>query len=443
MALLAGTKATLQKNTDEINYEKYGSFFHKGVLAENPSLKGDQIHVRLLPSFDYENTSKVDEAFKTSWIPYRDMESEDVDPVTETPAFTSWFVPVMGYTFFGRGTKSFISPLTLEEFYPEGKDPIRDVYKYIDTHRTSAELVNLIEGEPYINDYGKESRKNPYIKKSPREFVLMNALVYNKQEGNWVNKVLRITRSAFNEFLKVLSLKTGLKDEIVADNEFSEYLFNDVLNPEIGCAVHSRPISVGTGGFQTVGLWVSADNKTLKGYKKHPVTAEELAGRYDITDTDKVTKIATYQEILDYLVEDGVVPMDILEKACGKYGTINPHLRTETVSLSDVDKKNQDTQPTAKRNISGGTLQRGNTNQSTSAFGLPKPPPQGTQPTSQEEDEDDIPYTPAKPTPVSTPASNSTSSEAAEKAELENKITSGTATGEEVNRYVALTQAGY
>ena len=44
-----------------------------------------------------------------------------------------------------------------------------------------------------------------------------------------------------------------------------------------------------------------------------------LTNRYDISDTDNVTRLRTYDEVLELLVSDGAIPYVVIERACSRY----------------------------------------------------------------------------------------------------------------------------
>lgn len=330
--MLKGGSAGQREDDNVSGGSKYGSFFKDGVQSFALTIK-TPIKVRFLPAFDYSLT-REDEAFKTSVLSYRTGNLDDeTDPLTDTEGFSSWFFTVKGYTFFGNDQKKFLSGYTLgEPYYETGIDPIRDTYVYISKSLTHfpASVKELVDKKEEVD--GKLVSKKTYLQKTPREFALANVLLFNPEENTWENKILEFTSASLNHLKRTLCVKAGRDDEVITP-EWDKYLFGDITHPKCGSIANTKKTKI--ENYETACFYFSKNNQDLIGREALPVTDEQLAKRWDIADTDNVTHISPYQELLDYLVADGEVPLEILEAACGKYGKIDKSLRSTPVVISE------------------------------------------------------------------------------------------------------------
>lgn len=333
MSRLQGGSAADSKSDSS---DSYGSFFHANVKNWSVSNK-TPLQVRFLPAFD-DQFQPNDPAFKTSVAAYRDLDAtaqwreakkNGQDPVanimdvTETPIFTDWYLPVQGQVFFGKTKTRFLSPISalpVSQKWQPGNDPVVDCLNYMKSSKNSA--------WDYLHVNDPKTQEYPPIC-FPRTFTLTNVLL--EKEGKWENTVLVSTKMSLDELKIALRNRAGRGDPIISEN-FEEFLFGDVTNPQHGSIATTRVCSVGTAGIKTSCFFFSNDNLTLDGRKAMPVTQEQLAARYDIQDTENVTKLATYDEILDILVKDAIVPMEVIDNACSSYGNISssaPAARTQ------------------------------------------------------------------------------------------------------------------
>ena len=333
--MLKGGTAGQQQAQSENGTSQFGSFTRPGVKTIYASPK-KVLDVRILPAFD-PNMSTADEAYKTSVTSYRER-TEVMDPDTNSEAFTSWFYMVEGYSYFGNGKHQFLSPLTGVPYFPAGHDPVRDTWVYLDKHVRDPQLKQLAHGRTVIDPASSREKKQAgYLSKTPRRFALFNVLVEGEQKNSWENAVLVTSLTTLIDLKHQLSEQTKRSDEVVITKGWSDYFYGDITHPEHGCIarVQEKYITMGAGGNQirTSGFYLQQDsgNEANHDMFKRPVTEAELAGRYDISDTNNVTNLAEkqeqYQIILDYLVEDGVVPLHVLESACGRYGHVKAELR--------------------------------------------------------------------------------------------------------------------
>ena len=133
------------------------------------------------------------------------------------------------------------------------------------------------------------------------------------------NCVLIITSACLNQLKKRLSLRAGREDPIITE-EFKEFLYGDVTDPKTGSIAKIRETHMEENTLMKfAGLFFSDKDGYLEGREESPITDDVLASRYDISDTDEVTKIKTYDEILELMVSDGAVPYNVIVRACSRY----------------------------------------------------------------------------------------------------------------------------
>jgi hypothetical protein len=292
-------------------------FFHEGVKSTQFRIKNTE-YVRFLPAFD--DTVSNPEEHKLSTIPYRSEDPDRMDPDTKTPEFTAWFFIVHGYTFYGRGTRSFLCPYTTEPQVSRkkpGVDPINDVRNYV----YGTEDTNLIKSMTE-----QQTAKSSPASPKPRQMMLSNILMMtDPQTRACENQIGILSWSAYLDLKEKLARRTGRNDPIISP-EWEDFLYGDVTHPEQGLmatikatTMESNPnISFAAAHFSDV-------VGRLDGHTPWPMEADNeqgqalLANRYNIGDLDKVTNIWSYQRILDYLVSDGSIPYDIIERACGNH----------------------------------------------------------------------------------------------------------------------------
>lgn len=300
-------------------------FFQKGVNNIKPSGK-HPLQGRILPARDPE-MSPSDSAWAASVIPYRDMISGELDPDTQSPAFTGWYANVLGYRFFGRGSEDLLSPQTLKGLVgdspistEDAADPIQDIFNF------AAESGN----EDWVAMTKKPEKKNS---RSPiplaSKLSLLNMYVKTSKAG-WENAVVVVSRSALENLKLKLCWPTPRSIEPL-DPKFPDYLYGDVTAPKTGLlttitSIELENISVNGFVFATKDFTLDgAQRMALKDAEQNKI----LAARYDLTSSDTL-KILTYQQIVDFLVDDGTIPYELIQQACGDCANVPPSKRQNT-----------------------------------------------------------------------------------------------------------------
>lgn len=296
-------------------------FFHEGTKSYVARMS-QQVEVRILPAFG-TNIKQTSKGYSTSVAAYRDRNAPD-DHHTKTPGFSSFYYAVSGYTWFGEGKHSFLSPLTGGRSNRSGVCPAYDVYKMCFKNDDST-LHSLTQQR------GKESALVSRV----RSFGLLNCYMNNPVTNEDENCILVITSSSLNQLKKRLSLRAGREDPIITE-EFKEFLYGDVTDPETGSTAFIRETNIEDNPMlKFAGLFFSDKDGYLKGREENKISSDVLSGRYDISDTNNVTKLQTYDDILELMVSDGAVPYDIIVRACSRYaenGVPDEHKGTTTVT---------------------------------------------------------------------------------------------------------------
>jgi hypothetical protein len=288
-------------------------FFHDGVKSMQFRIKNVE-HVRFLPGFDHTITNP--EEFKNSFVPYRDKVSGELDEETRTPEFTSWFFIVQGYTFYGKGTKSFLSPYTVEKSSKRkgGVDPINDIRNYVYGTNDQNLIKSMVE---------QQSQKSSAAAPKPRQFMLSNMLVMTDPQSRACdNQIGILSWSAYQDLKDKLAMRTPRNEPIISA-DWDEYMFGDITNPAEGLmATIKATLLASNNSIKYAGVQFSEDTKTLQGHTPWPIDTSDSTGlsylqnRYNISDLDTVTRVWTYDEILSYVISDGMVPYEIIKEAC-------------------------------------------------------------------------------------------------------------------------------
>lgn len=300
-------------NDEASDNSKLSSPFHENVKAFFLSVKNFNGKVRILPAFDY-TLSKSDDSFTTSVVPYRN--ADEIDPETNHPSFNPWFFKLKGYKFFGtEGHRaSFFHPATGQNTkYPKpGLNPVHDIWSLL--YNKSSK-----KGDKSL-DYLWSKKINPdaYLK-TESDFVICNAYVQTFDKENPYEGVALVvmTKTAIEDLTGTLNELAGRQDPVISKN-WESYRYGDITSPTDGCWLFKKEIKTDSGN-NPAGLHPTNKAQSLDGFEQFQVGDEILKQRYDITDTDNVTKIWSYEEIVNFIVEDNIVPFEVVEEACGNF----------------------------------------------------------------------------------------------------------------------------
>lgn len=324
-------------------------FFQEGTRSTQFKASGNYF-LRLLPAFDEDKSGTPD--YETSHVPYRSKELPE-DWKTKTPGFTSWFFVVQGYTWLGKGNQSLVSPLSLQGNNARNKpgvDPIKDVRLFCEKS-DDASIRALIEDKSF-----KERAAAP----TTRFFVLCNVLLMTDTNSKKTeNQVGIFTNAAWNDLKVKLAYRAGRNDEVISKN-WEDFIYGDITDPVEGLAATVRETSAESSeNIRFAGAHFSDSPGRLEGHQKWDLSeGNALQNRYRISD-ESVTRVWSYDEILHYIVQDAVIPYDIVEKACAPYAENGIPKPAGTVSVgSDYNipsQVNDDEDAVANQNAIGST----------------------------------------------------------------------------------------
>lgn len=342
----------------------------KGSLITPTGNKGFQ--GRILPSFDF-NYQPEDDAFKTAWAPYR-YEADPDAGEDDHPPFSHWYFPFYIHAYYGPNKRTFFSPkskrrLGISSSREESFDPIDSINFYVHKSTDWEEWKAKRTGTMQV----------PALIPMPQDISLMN--VYGSYaEKDPANHLLYLKTAGMEHLLEILNNFPHPKKGPL-DKDWPEYMFGDVTNAKTGLWCWSSQCIMDTGK-QANTLAFTKNDASHEGARVMAVNKEALANRINFYDTVNSIHISTPQEIIDYLVDDGKIPLELMKEACGEYVDIpEGPKKKKTQVVSDED----DTPPPARRSQPQQDKPRGHSrpsNMPASGF-TPEP----------EDDDDDIPFT--------------------------------------------------
>ena len=302
-------------------------FVHNGIKATNLQRK-NKYGLRLLPGFDMNLDSASDE-FKMSVIPYRDADSKP-NQETGQPEFTGWYFIVRGYRFIGHEKLGFLSPLNLEHRDKLGVDPLFDMYRTA-KNSNNPDWKFLTEKPKDIADgYGAPL---PYLS----QHVMANALV--NVDGVLENRIVIFGIAGLKMLKSHLDILRPAAETTIIDPNWPDYLYGDVTSLDYGLWAEVKETKYNDAATAAC-FHFSTQRDRLVNHTPFPIDistedgAAALRGRYNISDTDRVTKIWTGEEILDFIVRDGFYPYELIQQACGRTWDVPPESTHPTHSTA-------------------------------------------------------------------------------------------------------------
>lgn len=301
--------------------------------------KGAPVTGVILPAFD-NSLSPQDSAYATSYIPYCDTSVKD-----RTTGFydkTDWFVPLGSvnskryvssggvYKYYGTGASTFISPT----IFKGGKDPIIDLRVFIfgQIKEGNKKYAPLVTKAPFNPKEPKKTEVCPLP--SPSMMYMVNIYgtgsnKYAKDNDEMKNRVLLLGSMTFNALMKnvVNVFRPGnIPETYCADKDFPDMLYGDITNPNRAIIFSSEMANedgvpypyLNFGKVSYSGAVPKLECKTME------VDKAVLAGRYNLLDTDNVVHIPSYDEIVDLIVSEGLVPYHLVEEVCASKCTSFP-----------------------------------------------------------------------------------------------------------------------
>lgn len=304
-------------NTNESAIKRIPMFHIKGLFAEFLNTK-QNISGVILPAFD-PSMEETDGARQLSVGSYRvDDGSYDADG---NAYLSAWSVSMDSYVFYGNSMQNFISPKVIGR-----PDPIVDLR--IDVYRRikeGDESLRYLMTIPQNADWRDTKLALP----NPQTMVYMNiwgtgSNAKAQDAGVIRNRVLAVKGAVWQAIESDLNKERPASVAIARDTEWSQYLYGDITHPahavEFTSQVRefkSRNNSSYTSAALSFGNLVGnpAGGKMLQ-CKTVQLPQEALQGRFDITNCDTCFYIPTYDEIVQMLVDDGLVPHWLIKEVC-------------------------------------------------------------------------------------------------------------------------------
>ena len=303
-------------------------FVHNGVKAINLARK-NKYGLRLLPGFNM-NLDKASDDFRTSTIPYRDADAK-LDPETGLAPFSGFYYILRGYKFIGNEKAGFLSPLNLEERDRLGVDPLFDMYRTAKNSNNPEWKAFTDKPEKVSDGYGA---RLPYIS----QHVLANALV--DIDGVLENRVIIFGIAGLKMLKEYLNILRPAAETNIIDPNWPDLLYGDVTSVDYGLWATVKETKYNDAATAAC-FHFSQQRDRLVNHVPFPIdisTEDGLAalrGRYDISDTDAVTKIWTGEEIMDFIIRDNFYPYDLIQEACGKHWEIPAESTNPTYSTPE------------------------------------------------------------------------------------------------------------
>lgn len=312
--LVGGTAGynKLNENNERSNNGKRLYMFHPDSKLSSVFIsKKTRLEGVILPAFD-SSMDKLDTAYKTGYSPYRVPNMEDQE--TGCPFFSDWFMTLPGYNYYGNGKMNFFSPKAVG-----CADPIQEIRDYCWAKHNAGDFTYdyLINRPANFAD--------PYALPKVAQLTLINVVcpaTYDKDpvQGD-ANRVLILKAAATDRLFEDLNTPTpsGMQNTS-GDTWANIFCYGDVTNPAnaIKFTVTSDKLDNGMDyaclSFGQVRL--SGSQRVLN-CKRTSIDQHFLEGRYDLTDLEHVIYIPSYQEIVDMLVQDKLIPIEVIKTVCG------------------------------------------------------------------------------------------------------------------------------
>ena len=274
--------------------------------------QGKQFNGIILPAFD-SSLDPNDTARPASYESYRSRTF--VDQKTGYGQFTGWFTSVIGYSYYGVGKSTFISPSTVD-----APDPIVELRNYVFANNKATgdtTYMKLTEN--------KDPRNGPTELPRASRMALMNVWAGTTndkaKDQSVTNRVLVLREQAFTKLRHDLDTLRPATIEQPLDPDWPHFMYGDLTSPVHGGIQFSTMTYMPEGGgfagpALDLGKVVYRAGKHEVSVVRNPINQLMLEGRYDLGDADNVLHIPSYEEIVDLLVEEAIVPYELVQRVC-------------------------------------------------------------------------------------------------------------------------------
>lgn len=305
-----------------------GSFFYPGVKTLFVK-KGQIVRMRPLPARD-PRLAKVDPAWKTSYIPFRDVTSKQEDPDVKGPVFTPWAVLLCGYKFCGNSGSTILSPTTLRTLpslsgqfnAQDTADPLLDIRIMVAREKKTDPAMQAI----WDTKVGTGD-KTRYLLPQIENRMAMNVVAFDPRT-NMPDNEPSVTEFAYGGYKLTKEALDQRPDPGVTPlhPNWPQFVLGDPTDPQYGLVGWTATGKAGQVDTNTLAFSMAKNRP--EGVMKYPIDPATpwgrkiLESRYDLEDGNTVLKVWTYQEIVDWAVADGRIPYELIQKACGHRANI-------------------------------------------------------------------------------------------------------------------------
>jgi len=295
-------------------FTKSRDFFKAGpdgrsVVSFMPTGK-KPVNGRILPCFD-PVIAPTDPRYATSWLPCRFPEGDTVNVDKDGKTLmTEWCRAFKGHRMWGRQKRDIASPKNLAQYQVTQdelltRDAIADVFFLV--HKMGAEHAHWLDDKRGANNSFESAPISCF-----RDLSIMNMYARARDEDQPVNAVVVISSSGADATADLLDIYTP-RNIKPRDPTCELYLYGDVTHPVTGLWARSGPIDVG-GQMPPIGFMFSSVPGALTGAAPYAVNDDILRARYPL-DTS-IMNIPTYQEMIEWMVEEAIIPWEFINAAC-------------------------------------------------------------------------------------------------------------------------------
>ena len=299
-------------------------YFMPGVREIFASTKSRNTQYRILPDFDWKKAGTPE--FATSWISSRDF----THLLNGQASLSNFYAKVREYTFFGNAEAQFISPATYRYMpWVEIDETLTiDPIWVIANHCKQAE-----EGSEWHKLHKKKVKTNfgegNWMPKS-KETILLNAAKIDSatrrvKDAERDVGVMRLPSYGWDESTVKGALMIPMVQgegivPLTDDEAGKKFLLGDFTHPKHGLVATLAEVTAGQSRM-TGFIFGNENPYTQDGLMKCPVDNKVLAKRVPLLDP-KTIFIPTPQEIVDFIVDDGFFPLELVKEALENYDLI-------------------------------------------------------------------------------------------------------------------------
>lgn len=309
---------------NKISEESDNRSFSKKLFMFKPDAKVSAVFINkktrvngiILPAFD-SSMNKTDTAYKAGYSPYRVRNVSD--PTTGCPYFSDWFVTLEGYNYYGNGKMNFFSPKSVG-----CPDPIQELRDFCwKKHNAGDFAYDYLINRP-------EKFGEPFALPKTTKLTMLNVVcpaTYEKDpvQGD-TNRIMILKSSATDRLFEDLNEPVYRGMASIPSDEWTElFCRGDVTNPASAVQFTIATDTLKNNmeyTYLALGRVVIENGHRTFRCNRTVITEEQLMGRFDLTDTEHVIHVPSYQEIVDMLIQDNLVPFELIQTVCGEKANV-------------------------------------------------------------------------------------------------------------------------